>query len=298
MMPTRPPPARGVPFWATRDFRMLVIVAVMGLSVVAVLVFEIAPMMIHRKPVSIWGDSISDRSAPANLPPPVRRPELRFDGMLDKAVDGTPMDSQDEVYLTLLRHVARTDAAAIDKEAREVPYAWCTTYADVLRGECLEFISLYLDSYPVRVEGGPQGVEWVHRTHLTDMSGTEGYVVDFVAPPPKLSRRTPVRAQALFLRIASYEGTKGEVKAPHFIGRTIVPLSEHRYDPAAGLGNLMVLSVSALAVLLVVWLNFKLLRRAKSPSFYLRKPLPPGPNPTHPYPDPPAANPNPTPTNP
>ncbi|HXX95200.1 MAG TPA: hypothetical protein VEN81_16370, partial [Planctomycetota bacterium] len=84
------PPNLGVPFWATRSFKFLVVSGVMVFALLAVMIFEIGPLMMGRgkaaeKTVKHTGPhAFVPRASAEPLPGEL----VPFEGMLQKAKDG------------------------------------------------------------------------------------------------------------------------------------------------------------------------------------------------------------------
>ena len=96
-----------------------------------------------------------------------------------------------------------------------------------LRGQPVRVTGLFLKSAPIRLDTAIGGVEWVYRTYLCSSDGNEGYVFDLLEPPGDLEpRRTVVSVEGVFFKMATYEGARGPVKAPLFLGRSLRLMSE------------------------------------------------------------------------
>lgn len=259
------PPNFQPPFWATRNFRMFIIFGVMGLSLIAVFVLDIGPKLTGQKTAKSEKAGLSN----AFVPPPVAAGgDVKFEGVLNKVKDGTSIDDQDESYLYLVRYLSRADAATLSQDAKTVDYP---TYAKMpveMRGITTRIGALFLQSNPIRVDAAPGGVNFIHRTYLSDLSGNEGYVVDLLEPPGDLELRTVVAMDAIFLKLGTYEGRKGAVQAPLFLGKSLRVVKERMADsPLASLnsGVLIGLAVGMFVVMLAVT------------SFMFRKSKPPAP---------------------
>jgi hypothetical protein len=261
-----------VPFWATRAFRMLVLVNVLAVSTLAVYIFEIAPMLRRggaaEKPVR--PPSPDDYVPRGPAAPGEQRPVL-FEGMLDKVKDATPIKEEDEPYNYLLRHVAKSDVEVLTKQAKRVDYGLFSRIAPELRGQTVRVMAMYVFADPIRLfRQPPGGLDRVYRTYLVDVSGTEGYVIDLVDPPPNLERRTLVVAEAIFLKLGTYDGLNGPVQAPFLLGRTLRPVKEVL---KAGSMDVGVVIVAVLAVVASAIFTVWIIRGARIRT----KPAPPPP---------------------
>lgn len=259
------PPNFQPPFWATRNFRMFIIFSVMGAAVLAVLLFDIGPKLTGKRTAQIAKQGVPN----AFVPPPVTSgADVKFEGVLNKVKDGTSIDDQDQAYQYLIRYLARADGATLTQEAKTVEYA---TYAKLpveMRGYTTKIAALFLQSNPIRVDSAPGGVNFIHRTYLSDLSGNEGYVVDLLEPPGDLPLRTVVATEAVFFKLGTYEGKKGVVQAPLFLGKSLRVVKERMADgPVANLsgGLLLGIAVGTMAVMMAVT------------SFMFRKSKPPAP---------------------
>src|SRR5262245_53942778 len=99
---------RGLPVWARKDFRKLVTIAVMGLAVLAVLVFRIGPML-NSTPVP--AETAAEPVEPASW-----ATESPVAGK--KVADRVPLDRVDETHLELFRKAVKEGISG----AEEVDY--------------------------------------------------------------------------------------------------------------------------------------------------------------------------------
>lgn len=256
------PPDFKPPFWATRDFRLLVIGVTMGLAVIGVLIFDIAPKFSERPSKA---SKAADPNAFVPKPAVPGAPAaIKFEGMLDKVKDGTPLDDQDAAYQYLVRSLSRMDAAQVAKEAKTVDYQYYSKMPVEMRGETVKITALFLTSNPIRVDAAPGGVNFIHRTYLMDLRGEEGYVVDLLEAPPDLPQRSLVAMDAVFLKLGTYEAKKGQVQAPLFVGRGLRQVKERMAaDPVAGLSGWTVAGIGACLMLLILGITSRMFRSGK-----------------------------------
>jgi hypothetical protein len=258
------PPDFKPPFWATRDFRRLIIGVVMGLAVIGVMVFQIAPKLSERP-----GKAAKAADPNAFVPKPAvpgAPAEMKFEGMLEKVKDGTPLDDQDAPYQYLVRSLSRMDAALVAKEAKSVEYQYYSKMPVEMRGQTAKILALFLTSNPIRVDAAPGGVNFIHRTYLMDLRGEEGYVVDLLEAPPDLPQRSLVSMDAVFLKLGTYEAKKGQVQAPLFVGRNLRLVKERMAaDPVAGLSGWVVAGVGAFLMLLILGITSRMFRKPSGP---------------------------------
>jgi hypothetical protein len=267
-MKTQLPSDYRPPTWATKEFRRLLLVGVMGCAVIGVLVVDIAPKF-SQKPTRAVKAPGPDAYVPQASAPGEIRP-VKYEGVLAKVKDGTSIDDQDEPYQYLIRALARTEPAVLSKDARSVEYSYFTKLTDELRGQSTKILALFLQSNPIRVDGAPGGVNFIHRTYLMDLSGNEGFVVDLLEAPAQLEPRTLVGMDAVFLKLGTYESKKGTVQAPLFIGKSLHVVKEHLAGtPVSGLSGAAVAAVGAVVMLIILGLTTLMFR--KSP----RRPAPP-----------------------
>lgn len=228
----------------------------MAVSTLAVYIFEIAPMLrgggAPDRPLRVPGPGnyVPKTAAAANEPKTVE-----FDGMLEKAKDSTPIKETDEPYNYLVRHVAKTDTEVLGKQAKRVDYALFSRIPSELRGQTARVMAMFVYSDPIRLHHAPGGVEWVYRTYLVDVSGTEGYVIDLIDKPPEIERRALVMTDAIFLKLGTYDGQRGPVQAPFLVGKALRPVKEVVKADSIDVGVVIVavLAVVASAVF-TVWI--------------------------------------------
>jgi hypothetical protein len=262
------PPNFTPPTWATGEFRRSLLLFVMGFAVIGWLVFDVAPKF-GRKPeraqkVQGPNDYVPQAAVPGEVRP------MKYEGVLDKVKDGTSIDDQEESYQYLVRTLARMEPAVLSKEAKSVDYPYFSKLTPELRGQTVKILAMFLQSNPIRVDGAPGGVNFIHRTYLMDLSGNEGYVVDLLEPPGELEARTLVGMDAVFLKLGMYESKRGSVQAPLFVGRSLRVVKERvASDPVSQLSG-MSLAVIGTTVMLVLLALTSLMFR-KGP----KRPAPP-----------------------
>jgi len=259
-MKTQLPADYRPPQWATKEFRRLLIVGVMGCAVIAVLVFDIAPKF-SQKYVAAPKEADPNAFVP-KAPAPGEVREVKYEGVLEKVKDGTPIDDQDESYKYLVRALARTDAPVLAKEAKPVDYQYYSKLPAELRGHAVHIQALFLASNPIRVDGAPGGVNFIHRTYLMDsIRATQGFVVDLQEPPGDLPSKTVVALDAVFLKLGTYEGKLGSVQAPLFLGKSLQVKPERlAVGPVSKLSSGVIVGgglVTMLALLLLTSRMFK-----------------------------------------
>jgi len=256
------PPGFKPPFWGTKDFRRLVLGVVLGLAVVGVLVFDIGPMLSNRP------SKVKKVDPNAFVPQPhvAGQPrEVKFEGVLEKAKDGTSIDDQDEPYQYLVRCMARMDAAQLTRDAKSVDYSYYSKMPVEMRGQTVKIMALFLTSNPIRVDAAPGGVNFIHRTYLMDLRGDEGYVVDLLERPPDLDSRSVVGLDAVFLKLGTYEAKKGTVQAPLFLGKGLHLVKEPKMaiDPMAKMSTGLILGAAGVAMLVMLALTSRMFRKTK-----------------------------------
>ena len=259
------PPEYRPPNWATKEFRRLLIVGVMGCAVIGWMVFDIAPKF-TQKAARAGKQTDPNAYVPKPAEPGVVK-ALKYEGVLEKVKDGSSIDDQDESYQYLIRSLSRMDAAQVGKEAKSVDYAYYSKLPAELRGETVKILALFLQSNPIRVDAAPGGVNFIHRTYLMDLSGDEGYVVDLLQPPGELALRTLVGMDAVFLKLGTYESKKGPVQAPLFLGKSLRVVKERTAaDPVLNLSNGMVVGAGITAMLVILGMTALIFRKPKPPA--------------------------------
>ncbi|HAK93948.1 MAG TPA: hypothetical protein DCM87_02785 [Planctomycetes bacterium] len=268
-------------FWETREFRWLVLILVMAAAALAVIIFEIVPMMETRaRRDTARVEEGFDAALPAGESP-IDPGDPRRTGMLAGVEDGKEIENSSPQYRALVAYLSAAAPEAIAKEAAPVEHSLFTIAAESLRGRAVRIRGLYLDSFAIALESKAGGVEFVYRTFLIDPSGNAGYVVDYIAPPPRFERRALVETEALFFRLGTYEGRRGPKASPHFVGRELRELGE---APAAFLGEetstWYLGALFALCLLLLTaWFFFQwhLARRSRMRRLPPKAPPPPAP---------------------
>lgn len=259
------PPNFEPPVWATKNFRFFVLMGAMGLAVMTVVVFDIGPKLTQVKTAK----NLAKKADPnAFVPPPVSAGgDVKFEGVLQKVKDGTSIDDQEEAYQYLIRYLSRAEATQLSQESKTVEYPTYGKLPVEMRGYTTKISALFLQSTPIRVDGAPGGVNFIHRTYLSDLSGNEGYVVDLLEPPGELPLRTVVALDAIFLKLGTYEGRKGSVQAPLFLGKSLRTVKERMADgPVAKLSGGVMLGVAGVTLIVMIALTSLMFRKSKPPA--------------------------------
>jgi len=259
------PPGYKPPFWATKECRILLIGGVMGLAVMAVLVFDIGPLLNQKAE-----RAAKPKDPNAFVPQPIvagAPRDVKFEGVLDRVKDGTSIDDQEEPYQYLVRNLAKSEAAQLGKDSKTVEYQYFSKMPVETRGQTVKILALFLQSSPIRVDGAPGGVNFIHRTYLSDLSGHEGYVVDLLEYPGELAQRTLVGMDAVFFKLGTYEGKKGPVQAPLFLGKGLHTVKERMAGgPVANASGGMIVGVAVVVMLGFILLTSRMFRKSKPPA--------------------------------
>lgn len=258
------PPDFTPPFWATKNFRLLVGAGVMGLAVMAVMVFQIGPALNQKVVKEKKVDPTAFVPKPA-VPGETR--EIKYEGVLDKVKDGTSIDDQEQPYQYVVRALSRMDASLLTKDAKTVDYQYYSKMPVEMRGETVKITGLFLQSNPIRVDAAPGGVNFIHRTYLvSDVSGGEGFVVDLLEPPGELPHRQLVTLDAVFFKLGSYEGKKGPVQAPLFLGKGLRTLKERSASsPVSNLSGGAILGVAIGLMFTMIFLTSRMFKKSPKP---------------------------------
>jgi hypothetical protein len=255
------PPNFQPPTWATKEFRRSLLLVLMGVAVIGWLVVDIAPRF-TQKPTRAAKAQDPNAFVPQPAAAGAAR-EVKFEGVLEKVKDGTPIDDQDESYQYLLRFLARAETAHLNKEAKSVDYSYYSKLPAELRGQTVKILALFLQSNPIRVDAAPGGVKFIHRTYLMDLSGNEGFVVDLVEPPGDLESRTLVGMDAVFLKLGTYESKKGSVQAPLFLGKGLHVVKERMAaDPVSNLSGGVVAGAGIAMMLAILALTARMFKKS------------------------------------
>lgn len=258
------PPDFTPPFWATRNFRLLLGAGVMGLAVMSVMIFQIGPALNER---AVRQKKVDPNAFVPKPAVPGEAREVKYEGVLDTVKDGSSIDDQEQPYQYLIRALSRMDAAQLSKDAKSVDYPYYAKMPVEMRGQTVKILALFLQSNPIRVDGAPGGVQFIHRTYLSDLSGSEGFVVDLLEPPGELAQRTLVGMEAVFFKLGTYEGKKGPVQAPLFLGKSLRTVKERMAGgPVANLSGGMILGVAIGLMFLMIFLTSRMFKKAKPPA--------------------------------
>jgi hypothetical protein len=247
--------------YETRHFRLFLLLAVAGVAAIGLIAFEIIPKMRANEEMVAQAAKTAPVYVPKVPGDPNAPVDVRMEGMLDKVKDSTSIDDRDEAYAYLVRHLARAEAATVAKEAKRVDYKLYGKIPEELRGQPVRILALFLKSNPIRLEKKVGDVEWVHRTYLLSNSGNEGYVVDLLNPPGDVRREALVVTNGIFLRLGTYEGGKGVVQAPLFLGKSLDVVRDETSANATS-GAIMVVSAVG-GVILVIFLVVQLWPRSR-----------------------------------
>jgi hypothetical protein len=259
------PPGAPVPLWARREFRLFLLVSLMGFAVIGTFVFEIGPMIMRGR---------AKRETAAKAPSPKgwqpraggaeQEPEaIRFDGVLDKVQDSTPIQTAEIGYVRLLKFMEDSKADTLGKDAKYVDYAYFPKYPAQLRGQTTRVMALFQYSSPIRLDKPVGQIEWIHRTYLTNMTAMEGYVVDLLEPPGELAKRTLVTMDAAFLKLATYDGQRGPVQAPFFVGKSLRVYREHLAKEELEFRTLGI-AAGGMSVMALLYVWFRLRRKDRA----------------------------------
>ena len=212
----------GIPFWARREFRWLLGIAVLAFSLVAALAWKML------SPPPVLPERHQDFLDEKDLASP---PFVELRGVRDF----TPANEEDPAYVALVERIRGTEPGELSSRAKRIDYETLRRDPDRFRGRVVRVVALHIkpsgstvDALPISVEEGR--VEWIYRVHLVDPSGSEGHVLHLVDRPPELEHRTLATADAVFLKWIRYETAPwkdsdgkehGEREAPLLVGRTL-----------------------------------------------------------------------------
>jgi len=258
------PPDFTPPFWATKNFRLLLGAGIMGLAVMGVMVFQIGPALNER---AVRQKKVDPNAYVPKPAVPGEAREVKYEGVLDTVKDGSSIDDQEQPYQYLVRALSRMDAAQLTKDAKTVDYPYYAKMPVEMRGQTVKILALFLQSNPIRVDAAPGGVQFIHRTYLSDLSGSEGFVVDLLEPPGELAQRTLVGMEAVFFKLGTYEGKKGPVQAPLFLGKGLRTVKERMAEgPVANLSGGMILGVAIGLMFFMIFLTSRIFKKTKPPA--------------------------------
>ncbi len=240
---------------------MFLLAGVTVFAALAVLIFEIGPKMRRGRVVAeqaklTGADVFVPRAANDETPQ-----LLPFEGVPQKAKDGTPLDLAEEPYLYLVKSLAKIDGSALSKDSKRVEYAHYGQVPDQLKGRSVKVTGLFLASNPIRLDKEMNGIEWIYRTYLVkDMRGEEGYVIDLLERPEKVKKNDMVLAHAVFLKLGTYEAKRGQAQAPFFLGKSLKVLPGTSGSEASNAGTLVV-GLALGSVLLALYLTSRMWKK-------------------------------------
>jgi len=266
-----------IPFWARREFRWLLGIAVLGLSLLAALTWK----MLSPPPVlpERHQDFMDEKDLA--LPPLVELRDVK---------DFTPANEEDPAYVALVESVRGMEPGELSSRAKRCDYEALRRTPDVFRGRVLRAVALHIypegstvDALPLTMKDGR--VEWIYRVHLMDPSGYEGYVHHLVDRPPQVEHRSLVTADGVFLKWIRYETdpwkdsagkVHGEREAPLLVGRTLAPVAVSGRAVKVEEGQLFVVlaTISAALVGLTLVVFFLGRRSRRPPPARSERPVP------------------------
>lgn len=208
-----------------RNRNLIIIAATLTGAVALVLVFEIGIFAGGQGNDSPAPEGPRDGAAAAAAPEERPAPTIPFHGLLQSVEDGRPIEEEGEAYLQLMGWVLGRESGL--RGGKPVEPAELRSRPERFRGEVVKLTGLYVHSDPIRLSRSIRGTEWVHRAYLVDPRAEQGCVVDLVRRP-ELEYRAPASVEALFVRLAGYEGKNGPVTAPLLLGRELSPVEEKR----------------------------------------------------------------------
>lgn len=284
----RPAPTSSIPFWAKREFRWLILFSLLTAACIGVLVFEIGPVMMNRRPVR---RAVATASAKPSAPR-----SILFDGMLDGVKDATPLPEEDAdaPYRYLLGYLRNVDQDTLAKQSRAIDYGRYFDAPDQVRGQVARVTGVLTKVDPFRPEPGG---EIVYRVYLVDGWASQAYVADLVekpsidtpdAPAPRFTRptvllsenapaekprvdapaaspaRPTVQVEGIFLKVATYESRGGPLQAPLLLGRTLRPVVRKEAPAGVDVGHVLT-GLAGLAFAGAMGLTVLVLRNSARP---------------------------------
>lgn len=170
---------------------------------------------------------LSDEKFKLSDPKPTIHAELKEAKGFGTIKDATGIENESEAYTNFIQTLSKRDAEALWDEAHPVDYKLFSKTPSDLRGQVVRLQGMFLQSNPIRLDRAVGDVQWVHRTYFCSPDASEGYVLDLLDPPGDLKkRRTLIAVEGVFFKLATYEGARGDVQAPHLLGRKLRVVGE------------------------------------------------------------------------
>jgi len=218
-----------VPFFASPEFRrivLLILVALGGLAVVLQVRWNKARYAEDlRKDEEDWKRR---QEALKAAPQPGQVTEggvVLWDNMLAQEKDDEPLEGvvADRGYKRLIQHLANW------KPGESLGQVEAFDYLDLLknpahhRGKTVSLYGLVNKVYSnIRLESNQGSFDCVYRLYLVDLSGTQACIVDVLERPDGIDERTPVQCDGIFIRTHKYETVKGQTaRVPFFVARAV-----------------------------------------------------------------------------
>jgi hypothetical protein len=177
-----------------------------------------------------------------------------YEGALAGAVDGSDFQ-ETSGYRRMLELVGRYGKEEIaSKVERELDFAASTAAPEDWRGRIVHLRGIVAGLETVRLMEPLHGHGDAYRAIVCETDGSEGVIVDFLEPPPKLALSLDViDVEGVFFRTVGYENRKGVPQlAPYLIARDIRLMPPETAKRSTNLDILGKLLVGAAVVLVVV----------------------------------------------
>jgi len=177
-----------------------------------------------------------------------------YEGALTGAVDGSDFQ-ETPGYRRMLELVGRYGKEEIaSKVERELDFAASLAAPEEWRGRIVHLRGIVAGLEAVRLVDPIHGHGDAYRAVVCETDGSEGVVVDFLEPPPKLQLSLDViDVEGVFFRTVGYESRKGAPQlAPYLIARDIRLMPPETAKRSTNLDILGKVLVGAAVVLVVV----------------------------------------------
>ncbi|MBI3271927.1 MAG: hypothetical protein HYZ53_23240 [Planctomycetes bacterium] len=212
------------PWYAQREFRLLVLFSALFLGCILVLAL---------KPFTPTTGEDPKGSRPARKLPPEQPEQIVFDGKLDHAPDGTAL-VQDPAYDMLLTYLQRITLEEMSKTLwLDLHYDDFVAHPAACRGKFVQVEGIVNLVTVERLDRTVGDVRDIYRIYLYETRSGGGFICDIVEKPPTLEfGRDYIQVTGLFYRNVTFENDRNRtLTAPFLFAKDVHILRDSRSDP-------------------------------------------------------------------